>query len=69
MKEEVALRDLILSNYAKKNNVNASALTQSEICDIIPGAEITPPSQRKQQIADIEKQIPDNGPRNYNFMG
>ncbi|KAL7242259.1 hypothetical protein ACSBR1_014760 [Camellia fascicularis] len=56
MKVEVALRDLILSDYAKKNNVNTSALTQSEIRDIILGAEITPPSQQRQQIAKIEKQ-------------
>ncbi|KAK9690401.1 hypothetical protein RND81_09G125300 [Saponaria officinalis] len=56
MKVEVALRDLILSDYAKKNNVNTSALTQSEIRDIILGAEITPPSQQRQQIADINNQ-------------
>ncbi|XWS16478.1 hypothetical protein CRYUN_Cryun34aG0091300 [Craigia yunnanensis] len=56
MKVEVALRDLILSDFAKKNNVNTSALTQSEIRDIILGAEITPPSQQMQQIAEIEKQ-------------
>ncbi|KAF3564080.1 hypothetical protein DY000_02014199 [Brassica cretica] len=31
---EVALRDLILSDYAKKNNVNTSALTQSEILSL-----------------------------------
>jgi len=30
-------------------------LTQSEIRDIILGAEITPPSQQRQQIAEIEK--------------
>ncbi|KAF3583753.1 hypothetical protein F2Q69_00030484 [Brassica cretica] len=56
MKVEVALRDLILSDYVKKNNVNTSALTQSEMRDIILGAEITPPSQQRQQIAEIEKQ-------------
>ncbi|CAB4304759.1 unnamed protein product [Prunus armeniaca] len=56
MKVEVALRDVILSDYATKNNVNTSALTQSEIRDIILGAEITPPSQQRQQIAEIEKQ-------------
>ncbi|XP_071932860.1 pre-mRNA-processing-splicing factor 8A isoform X1 [Coffea arabica] len=55
MKVEVALRDLILSDYAKKNNVNTSALTQSEIRDTILGAEITPPSQQRQQIAEVEK--------------
>ncbi|XP_056690913.1 pre-mRNA-processing-splicing factor 8A-like isoform X2 [Spinacia oleracea] len=57
MKVEAALRDLILSDYAKKNNVNTSALTQSEIRDIIMGAEITHPSQQRQQIAEIEKQV------------
>lgn len=57
MKVEVALRDLILSDYAKKNNVNTSALTQSEIRDIILGAEIAPPSMQRQQIAEIEKQV------------
>ncbi|KAL8155657.1 hypothetical protein AgCh_000888 [Apium graveolens] len=55
-KVECALCDLILSDYAKKNNVNTSALTQSEIRDIILGAEITPPSQQRQQIAEIQKQ-------------
>lgn len=54
---EIALKDLILADYAKKNNVNVGALTQSEIRDIILGAEITPPSQQRQQIAEIEKQV------------
>ncbi|PWA59239.1 pre-mRNA-processing-splicing factor 8A [Artemisia annua] len=39
-------------------DVNTSALTQSEILIIILGSEITPPSQQRQQIAEIEKQIP-----------
>ncbi|KAL1220606.1 Pre-mRNA-processing-splicing factor 8A [Cardamine amara subsp. amara] len=56
IKVEVALKDLILSDYGKKNNVNMSALTQSEIRDIILGAEITPPSQQRQERAEIEKQ-------------
>ncbi|KAI3673012.1 hypothetical protein L6452_39120 [Arctium lappa] len=50
VKVEVALRDLILSDYAKKNNVNTSALTQSEIRDIILGPEITPPSQQRTTL-------------------
>lgn len=58
---EIALKDLILADYAKKNNVNPSALTQSEIRDIILGAEITPPSQQRQQIAEIEKQAREGG--------
>lgn len=58
---EIALKDLILADYAKKNNVNVGALTQSEIRDIILGAEITPPSQQRQQIAEIEKNAKDAG--------
>ena len=56
MQVEIALKDLILADYSKKNNVNVGALTQSEIRDIILGAEITPPSLQRQQIAEIEKQ-------------
>merc|ERR1711998_688476 len=53
---EVQLKDLILADYGKKNNVNVASLTQSEIRDIILGMEIAPPSQQRQQIAEIEKQ-------------
>jgi len=53
---EVALKDLILSDYGKKNNVNVASLTQSEIRDIILGMEIAPPSQQRQEIAEIEEQ-------------
>jgi pre-mRNA-processing factor 8 len=56
IKVEVALKDLILADYGKKNNVNVASLTQSEIRDIILGAEITPPSLQRQEIAEIEKQ-------------
>jgi len=52
---EVALKDLILADYGKKNNVNVTALTQSEIRDIILGMEISAPSQQRNLIADIEK--------------
>jgi pre-mRNA-processing factor 8 len=55
IKVEIALKDLILGDYAKKNNVNVSALTQSEIRDIILGAEVSPPSLQRQQIAEIEQ--------------
>ncbi|CAI5475746.1 unnamed protein product [Closterium sp. Yama58-4] len=58
---EVALKDLILADYAKKSSVNVSALTQSEIRDIILGAEIAPPSIQRQQIAEIEKQAKEGG--------
>jgi len=53
---EVALKDLILADYGKKNNVNVASLTQSEIRDIILGMEISAPSVQRQQIAEIEKQ-------------
>lgn len=53
---EVSLKDLILADYGKKNNVNVASLTQSEIRDVILGMEISAPSQQRQQIAEIEKQ-------------
>merc|ERR1711871_1507027 len=53
---EVTLKDLILADYGKKNNVNVASLTQSEIRDVILGMEIAPPSLQRQQIAEIEKQ-------------
>jgi pre-mRNA-processing factor 8 len=52
---EVQLKDLILGDYGKKNNVNVASLTQSEIRDIILGMEIAPPSMQRQEIAEIEK--------------
>jgi pre-mRNA-processing factor 8 len=56
IKVEVALRDVIMADYARKNNVDVKALTQTEIRDIILGAEIAPPSIQQEQIAAIEKQ-------------
>ena len=58
---EVALKDLILADYGKKNNVNVASLTQSEIRDIILGMEISAPSAQRQQIAEIEKQTREQG--------
>lgn len=43
LKVETELKNLILSDYSKKNNVNVASLTQSEIRDIVLGMEITPP--------------------------
>ena len=37
IKVETQLKDLILADYGKKNNVNVASLTQSEIRDIILG--------------------------------
>jgi len=56
MKVEAELRDLILNDYGKKNNVNTSSLTSSEVRDIILGMEISAPSMQRQQAAEIEKQ-------------
>jgi len=56
IKVEVAMKDLILADYGKKNNVNVASLTQAEIRDIILGMEIAPPSEQRQQIAEIDKQ-------------
>ena len=44
IKVEVELKNLILADYGKKNNVNVSALTQSEIRDIILGMEVVAPT-------------------------
>lgn len=59
IKVEVTLKDMILADYGKKNNVNVASLTQSEIRDIILGMEITAPSQQRQQIQEIESQAQD----------
>ena len=53
---ETQLRDLILNDYGKKNNVNVSSLTSSEVRDIILGMEISAPSMQRQQAAEIEQQ-------------
>ncbi|CXI49021.1 pre-mRNA-processing-splicing factor 8, putative [Plasmodium berghei] len=57
---EVQLKDLILNDYAKRNNVHIASLTQNEIRDILLGMEITPPSIQRQQIAELEKTNLDN---------
>lgn len=44
VKVEVELKNLILNDFAKKNNVNVAALTQMEIRDIILGMEMVPPT-------------------------
>lgn len=56
IKVETQLRDLILNDYGKKNNVNVSSLTSSEVRDIILGMEISAPSMQRQQAAEIERQ-------------
>eukprot|EP00388_Colpodella_angusta_P001693 GDKJ01005198.1.p1 GENE.GDKJ01005198.1~~GDKJ01005198.1.p1 ORF type:complete len:1781 (+),score=460.13 GDKJ01005198.1:1-5343(+) len=59
VKTESALKDLILNDYALRNNVSVQALTQTEIRDIILGADVAPPSVQQQEIAEIEKQARD----------
>ncbi|KAI5457828.1 putative pre-mRNA processing splicing factor [Mariannaea sp. PMI_226] len=56
IKVETQLRDLILNDYGKKNNVNVASLTTSEVRDIILGMEISAPSMQRQQAAEIERQ-------------
>ncbi|KAI4156061.1 MAG: hypothetical protein LQ340_000549 [Diploschistes diacapsis] len=56
IKVETQLRDLILNDYSKKNGVNVSSLTSSEVRDIILGMEISAPSMQRQQAAEIDKQ-------------
>lgn len=56
VKVEVELKNLILAEFAKKNNVNVTALTQSEIRDIILGMEIAAPPNA--EATAIDKQIP-----------
>ncbi|EIW70772.1 hypothetical protein TREMEDRAFT_38390 [Tremella mesenterica DSM 1558] len=55
MKVEVALKDLILNDFGKRNSVNVASLTASEIRDVILGMEITAPSVQRQQAAELEK--------------
>mmetsp|Transcript_3478 Transcript_3478/g.2485 ORF Transcript_3478/g.2485 Transcript_3478/m.2485 type:complete len:270 (+) Transcript_3478:283-1092(+) len=59
VKVEVELKNLILADYAKKNNVNVASLTQSEIKDIILGMEVAPVTVQKAEIERIEKQNKD----------
>lgn len=51
---EKQLLDLILGDYAKKNNVTVQALTQLEIRDLILGQEFKAPSAKRQELAEID---------------
>lgn len=53
---EVELKNLILADYAKKNNVNVASLTQSEVKDIILGMDVAPPSIQQQEVDRIANQ-------------
>uniref|UniRef100_A0A0M3HZ85 MPN domain-containing protein n=1 Tax=Ascaris lumbricoides TaxID=6252 RepID=A0A0M3HZ85_ASCLU len=67
IKVELALKDMILADYGKKNNVNVASLTQSEVRDIILGMEISAPSAQRQQIAEIEKQTKEQSQVGFYF--
>jgi pre-mRNA-processing factor 8 len=56
MNVENQLRDLVLFDYGKKNNVDVRSLTDSETRDIILGMEISAPSLQRQQALEIDKQ-------------
>ena len=62
IKCEVELKNLVINDYAKKNNVNVSSLTQLEIRDIILGMEMALPSVQKEQVKDVEKKNKEGAP-------
>jgi len=55
IKVEVAMKDLILADFGKRNSVNIASLTASEIRDIILGQEIAAPSEQRRQMAELEQ--------------
>ena len=54
IKVEVELKNLVINDYAKKNNINVASLTQLEIRDIILGMEVPPPNVQKEQMDQVE---------------
>ena len=48
------MKNLIINDYAKKNNVNVASLTQLEIRDIILGMETPTPSLQQEQVNQVE---------------
>jgi pre-mRNA-processing factor 8 len=57
---ELALKDLIIATYARKNSVSADALTQTEVRDVILGAPVARPSDERQAaVRDIDEQAPE----------
>ncbi|KAF8194228.1 NUC071 domain-containing protein [Pholiota molesta] len=55
IKVEIAMKELILADFGKRNSVNIASLTVSEVRDIILGQEIAAPSVQRQQMAELEK--------------
>lgn len=44
------LKNLVVNDYARKNNINVASLTQLEIRDIILGMDSQLPSLQHEQI-------------------
>ena len=48
------MKNLVINDYAKKNNVNAASLTQLQIRDIILGMQMPTPNVQNEQAKNIE---------------
>ena len=48
------LKNLVINDYAKKNNLNVASLTQLEIRDVILGMEAPVASVQKEQVDQVE---------------
>jgi pre-mRNA-processing factor 8 len=57
----VELKNLVINDYAKKNNVNVASLTQLEIRDIILGMEMAVPSVQQEQVNQVEGRNQEGG--------
>ena len=53
IKVEVELKNLVINDYSKKNNVNVASLTQLEIRDIILGMEIQAGTVQDEQVRNV----------------
>lgn len=56
---EVELKNLVINDYAKKNNINVASLTQLEIRDIILGMELSNPNSQREQMKNVEAKAAD----------
>jgi pre-mRNA-processing factor 8 len=61
IKAEVELKNLVINDYAKKNNVNVASLTQLEIRDIILGMELPTASVQEEQVKGVESRSQEPG--------
>lgn len=57
---EQALKELILIDYGRKNNVTVSDLTLSESKDILMGGDLIPKSLQRRQLSDVQGQEVDS---------